>query len=138
MHVLRDEDSRLRAIKHIEALSLEKPWQVDIKLYRKNRSSAQNRLYWMWLTIVGDDLGYTKKEMHKVFAKKFLPLDVTVAMGETVNDTKSTTDLNTKEFTEYLEEIDIFSSSELGIVLPHPADLYYEAMSNNRTSVTRE
>ena len=39
----------------------------------------------------------------------------------------STKDLNTFEFKQYLDKIQIFAASELGITLPDPEDLKFEA-----------
>jgi hypothetical protein len=39
---------------------------------------------------------------------------------------KSSTQLTTKQFAEYIEKIVIFASQELGITLPNPSDLAFE------------
>lgn len=127
--ILRDNTIRQNAQRFIQALNLDsKVWQVEIKPYRKNRSKAQNRLYWKWLTLIGSELGYQRDEMHAIMADMFLEPITVQAMGKTICVAPSTTKLNTKEFTQYLEQIEIFASSEFGITLPRPDDLYWEAM----------
>lgn len=131
--IIHNESDKDRAIKYIQALNIDKPWAVDIKLYKKNRSLSQNKLYWKWITRIGDSIGYERDELHAIIADKFLPDEIVEYGGKQIKKDKSTSRLNTKEFTEYLEKIDRFAAAELGIVLPSPEDLYYEAMSIKRT-----
>lgn len=131
--IITNESDKDRAISHIKALNIDKPWSIDIKLYKKNRTAAQNRLMWKWLTCIGDDIGYTENEMYDIMVDKFLPDEFIEYAGKQVKKNKSTSRLNTKEFTVYLEKIDRFAAAELGIVLPSPEDCYYEAMGIKRT-----
>ena len=51
----------------VRALSVEgKQWVVTIKKYQKQRSLPANNLYWKWLTIIGNEIGYSKDEMHDI------------------------------------------------------------------------
>lgn len=120
------------AINKIKLLNIEKPWIMELKLYKKNRSLAANRLYWLWIKAIGDEIGYESDELHAIMADKFLPDEVVEYGGKQIKKDKSTSRLNTKEFTEYLEKVDRFAASELGIVLPSPMDVYEEAMGLRR------
>ncbi|MCK5604496.1 hypothetical protein KAR91_21580 [Candidatus Pacearchaeota archaeon] len=131
--IIHNEIDKDRVIKHVQALNIDKPWSVDIKPYKKNRSLSQNKLYFLWLNTIGNDIGYTTDELHAIMADKFLPDEIVEYGGKQIKKDKSTSRLNTKEFTEYLEKIDRFAAAELGIVLPSPEDLYYEAMGIKRT-----
>lgn len=129
----------------IGALSRDKQWEVVIRPYRRDRSKAQNRIMWKWLTIIGNDLGYGKEEMHEDFKRRFLvPIMIRddeqfAAMWTAVSDADneelyqgvvkllSTTVLNTAQFAEYLTDIER-AAYELGIALPTGDDKYYEAM----------
>jgi hypothetical protein len=127
-------DSALKqeaTINFIKSLNLDKKWRITIEPYKANRSTAQNSLYWMWVTIIGEDIGYSREELHVVMADKFLGYEEIKAMGKEYQVLKSTKTLNAKEFTEYLNKIER-QASELGVVLPHPDDLYYEAMGIKR------
>jgi hypothetical protein len=121
-----------RAINKIKSLNLDKPWSVDIKPYKKNRSLAQNKLYFMWMKIIGDEIGYTSEEIHAIMADRFLTTEFVEYGGNKIKRDKSTSKLNTKEFTEYLESIDRWAAGEMGIVLPSPEDLIFEAMGIRR------
>ena len=87
-----------------------------IKLPSKDRSHQQNRYYWgVIVDIVGKELGYSPDETHEAFKIKFL-LD---RRGK-IPTIRSTATLTTKEFEEYLENIKMWASEFLGIVLPDP------------------
>jgi hypothetical protein len=123
--VVNNED-RGRVINYLKAINIEKPLSVSIKLYKPNRSDAQNRLYWKWLKIMGDDLGYTDKEMHDLMRDQFLGYTETVVMEKTIKQLVSTADLKVKPFADYLRQIEIFAASDFG------DDLYWEAMGIKR------
>jgi len=80
--------------------------------YKPQRSTLQNRLYWEYMTQLGDYTGHTKDEMSLFFKWKFLGADKTEVYGQTFNAVKSTTDLNVKEFNEYLRNIEVFASEQ--------------------------
>ena len=132
--IIITEEDKTRHIEHIKFLDLTKPWRVEVKLYEKTRSKAQNRLYWKWLTVISDYTGHTKEELHAELAYRFLePLVLTIE-GKEVTMVRSTTGLKVKEFTEYLNDIEMFAH-DLSLVLPYPEDLYYEAMGLTKGGV---
>lgn len=129
MRIVIDDDKDLfRAITYLKNLNKDKKWTMEVKEYRKDRSGKQNKMMWMWLGLIGNELGYDKDDLHAFFKAKFLGMTTREVMGEVIAEPHTSTTLNTKEFTEYLEQIDRFTSTELGISLPHPEDIYYEAM----------
>lgn len=88
--------------------------QADIKKYYKVRSLDQNRLYWAWLNIIADEVGYDSEEMHSTFKAMFL-----TDRSQTLPIVRSTTKLNKLQFMNYLNKIER-TASELGITLPNP------------------
>lgn len=88
------------------------PWEVEIRPYVPKRSTLQNRLYWEYMTQLGDYTGHTKDEMSLFFKWKFLGSDKTEVYGQSFNAVKSTTDLNVKEFNEFLRSIEVFASEQ--------------------------
>ena len=131
--IISDEEDKQSAIAKIGNLNLEKIWRVDVSEYKCNRSKAQNRLLWIWLTIWGDDLGYTKEEMYDV-AVHFcwpLPEQELICNGKQVSRQRRTSQLNTKTFSEFLDHIDR-KAAQQGTLLPRPEDMYFEAMGLKR------
>ena len=124
--IIRSQEDKNKVLNRISMLVIDKPWEVEIKPYKKNRSLRQNKLYFAWMKIIGDQLGYESEEIHAIMADKFLVDKFVEYAGKQIKRDKSTSKLNTKEFTDYLQRIDRFVASELGIILPVPDDQYYE------------
>ena len=126
-----------------------KPLVVEIRPESKDRSKAQNRLYWKWLHEIHRKTGNDEDQLHFEFKKKFLigilkrDDDEYAAMCLAISALKkseseqfeaiangviretSTTRMNTAQFTEYLNLIEAFALKEFGMVLPVPDDLKY-------------
>jgi hypothetical protein len=112
----------------IKVLTYENVYEVIIRRHTK-RSLAQNALYWVWIEVICDYTGYTEKEMHSFFKDEYLEsIKQSVVFGKRVVIEQTTTDLKVKEFTAYLNQVELFSNTEIGLTLPHPKDLYYEAL----------
>ena len=101
-------------------LNPHKDWQVEIKIWTKNRTLPQNALMWKWIQIIGDDLGYTSEELHEAFKSKFLGIEKRKTIfGKEYETLNSTTELTTKEFSEYMDKIQAFAMMH-DITLPQP------------------
>lgn len=120
--------------------------KYDRRKSSKSRSSRQNSLYWKWVTIIGDNAGYTKDEMHNQIKRDYLinilirddsdfaelwvnltKIDDNILTNGVV-DLISTARLTTKQFAEYLTDIE----RSTPYPLPHPDDGYWEAMGIKR------
>lgn len=80
---------------------------LNIDKQKKVRSPQQNAFYWGVFLPVLTETGYTTDELHELFKKKFLSKRKTLTkLGRKVIwKYKSTTELSTIEFEEYLEKI---------------------------------
>lgn len=123
-YIIQDEIRRGNAVQYLQALNLSKPWSVEIKEFRKNRSNSQNSLYWKWLSEIEQETGNSRDDLHEIFKRMFLGTETKTLMGKNVEVTRSTTRLNTKEFTEYLNSIEHYMA-DMGITLSHPDDYRY-------------
>ena len=126
--------------------------QVEIKEHKKNRSVAQNSLYWTWVTVISNEFGLLKEDVHYDLKKRILVYiyerddegyaamiqavrkvhtegfkEDAQALADHIVKLTSTTNATTKQFTEYLQEIERDMQSK-GIALPHPEDRYNIAM----------
>lgn len=90
----------------------------------KRRSSAQNRLWWRYMTILGADLGYTPEEMHEAVKLKFLGRE-DMSTGLTIIG--STAKLPPDRFSELVEQLRMWAHASLGIYLPAPDERFLEA-----------
>lgn len=134
---------------HANALSDGKPLVVRIDQKQEDRSKAQNRLYWLWLSQWSKRQGTDKDTEHLFFKKQFLsriyhrddvgqyrktfaavkvlkdqkhPMYQQVADG--LNELISTTDASVDQFTEYLNDIHAFCNKH-GCYLHTPDNLMY-------------
>lgn len=111
--------------------SLQGEYRVDILRHRKRRSDRQNRYYWpCFVQVFGDFLRaqgeeITDDEVHTLFKAKFLRTTVVNRdTGEVVGQKiRSTTDLDTEEFNDYLENVAKWLAENVGIIVP-PPDVY--------------
>lgn len=108
---------------------------LTIKERKKIRTIPQNSLYWLWITIIGDELGYDKEEMHATFKAMYnseIKYITNKQTGEVIEThiVRSTTVMNVVEFVEYMEKIERFAA-EMGIILPQPNDGVFEGVSRD-------
>jgi len=137
-------DCMSKVIRLIDKLRLVNPkniaqpiYKVTIEPYKAKRSVSQNRLLWLWMNEISNKYYETRGKLYspdmwaEYFKQNFIESAITEIRGEAIKMAKTTTQMTTKEFTDYLEKIDIYVVSELDIILPHPDDLYYSAMGIN-------
>lgn len=134
-------------INYTQAINEGKPLRVVIDQKQDDRSTAQNRLYWMWLGQIERKNGTDKDELHYEFKKKFLIYiyrrddqdfaemchaiakvkqsepDEYETIGKQVIRLCSTTKLSVKQMTEYLNYVHDFAVTQLGVHLTVPDDL---------------
>lgn len=134
------------AIKFIHALDEnDAEFVIEIKPYKRRRSEAQNRLYWMWLGVISGELKKlhgeikNKDELHDEFACVFIGTNIRelhytssrwgrilATFGlrggtQKIIVPKSTKTLTKEEFSEYLLKIEA-AAQVMDINLPHPSD----------------
>jgi hypothetical protein len=128
IYVLRSPEMRAKAVAEIITLAPEKVWDVTIKEHESSRSSAQNRLWHMWVGIIADEKGYGVEEMKHLLKMHILGVIefANTKTGEIVHRVASTAELTVKQFSELIEKTDALAAQE-GIILPHPLDLCDEA-----------
>jgi hypothetical protein len=110
----------------IDSLNTTKKYIVDVKVKRERRTVNQNSLYWLYMACIQDETGEHKDNLHAYFKTKFLGVDERQCFGHRFFLPNTTTSLDTKQFTYYIERVKQFASAELGISLPDPKDLYWE------------
>lgn len=94
-----------------------------LREHKSQRSNPQNAAYWgIAVEILADHLGYSKEETHDALRLKFLSR-IDEKTGLTV--TRSTTSLNTKEFSEYYDKIQRWAMEFLNCYIPSPNEAEY-------------
>ena len=138
--IIRDEMGRQRAGSLIGNLSLDgEPWEVTWRKAKEKRRDVQSRLMWAWNNAIQQHMREafgqiaSAEEWHDVLCRKLMPADassVRLPDGSTheVGRWRSSK-AGVREMTEYLNLLDAYCAENLGLLLPHPTDIYHEAMS---------
>lgn len=113
-------------VAYLDRLPEGKAYDVTVVRHRERRSVDQNRLLWLWIKCISDETGQDKDDLHEYFKQKFLGFDTKTLWGTILYRPVSSSALDSLQFTQYLEHIRAFASSELGIELPNPEDQYWD------------
>ena len=119
-----NEVGRQKAVTYFKAL-LGFGKIINISEAKEIRTLNQNRLYWLYMACIEQETGNDADDLHEYFKIKFLGLEAKQVLDGAVYRGKSTTKLDTKQFTDYIEKIVRFASTELSIALPDPNDKYF-------------
>ena len=94
---------------------------------KPKRSSPANRYYWgvvvelIYLALKESGWEVTREGTHELLRVRFLSEDRPIGNdGEFVTRVKSTTELDSKEFGEYVEACKRFAAEYLNVVVPEP------------------
>ncbi len=138
------EATRKDLARHIMSVSLDQPLTVVISEKMAKRSELQNKYLFGWIyrqlssslqdagiciRTNGGDIPWTKDTLHEVFKVKFL-LESAIESrgGKTLHIYRSTTQLNKKEFSEFVQNVKNLSRDFWGIDIPEPpAKSIYDA-----------
>jgi hypothetical protein len=114
-------EKKKAALDYLSRLPFIPEMTVEIKPYKRNRSLAQNRLYWMWMHEMAGYTGYDEQELHLLFRERWLGYEPVEIKGRTVHTLKSTTELTVQQFTDYLNRVSRLAYY-LDVILPYPDD----------------
>ena len=123
---ITNSKSMTQCMNFISGLPDTKKWIVKIEEYKPKRSTYQNKLYWLWLGEISEQITTAegekldKDKWHYLCLMKYLGSDIFKINGfYHSRPAKSTTELNTKEFSEYLNKIET-EFLKRGVVLTNP------------------
>ena len=95
--------------------------EVELRLcrYRQMRSLSQNAYYWgVVIALLGEYCGYDPDQLHDALKLKFLVDRQNEQYG--LVKVRSTSDLDTAEMTEYIEQVRRWAA-EIGCNIPDPS-----------------
>jgi hypothetical protein len=123
-HLIHTDQDRAAFISNAMKITLDgkRCYVAEIKPFRAQRSVKSNRLYWMWLNCISKETGNDSDTLHQYFAEKYLAWEPKECLDGEVVKRRSTTSLDNKEFSEYLEQIRMQMINDYAIVLPEPGE----------------
>ena len=115
-----------------------KAWEFDLRDYLaslpngeytievcktiNSRSAEQNKLYWKWIAIISEDLGYYPEELHEAFTDQFAPVYTSRDLnGRPKQKRTRTSKMNVEQMTKYMDRISLFCACLL-YTSPSPRD----------------
>ena len=118
----QDAIRRENALQFINALDPNKKWAIEIKEYRRKRSNEQNRyIHAVPLMLISEFVGETVEEMKEYLCGEFTGWEDYTVMGrKKQRPVKTTSQMNTKEMTDFIEWMQWFGSSTLNLYIPSP------------------
>lgn len=78
------------------------------------RTLSQNKLYWLFLEKIEFETGSNSNDLHEFFKRTLLPPKFIKVLGREIKIPKSTTELKSNEFSDYMDKI----SAETGVEIP--------------------
>ena len=132
--VINNETDKLEFIRRMENAIITKPVLVETSEYKPKRSLAINRLNWLWMgeiqRFLKERLGqiHSTDDLHEYFVNLLLPRTAIEINGKARDIRAQTHKMTNKEMSQYLETLDHYCGSELGLQLTHPIDVYNEAI----------
>lgn len=92
---------------------------IEIREAKDIRTNEQNRLWWKWIDVIAEELGYADSyEIHEILKYKFL-LKEEMIDGEMHQGLKSTTTLTKKEFSKLTRDVYFWANDTFNIKLPN-------------------
>lgn len=111
------------AMRHLRGLA-GKRIACTFKEWKPQRSDPQNKYWWgVVVAILADHCGYTNDEMHDALKYKFLRDS---AEGPLVK-VRGTSTLTTAEFTRLIDDVRLWSETDLGCYIPAPNESEFAA-----------
>lgn len=123
--IIRNEDIRAYALEEIRHLPLDPPHKVSIEKYSPRRSLDQNAfLHAVPLRLLADATGHEIKDLKEyLLGEAFGWQDSEIFGSKVQRPMKRSSELNTKEFSWFLDWIESWASQTLGIILPRPNEV---------------
>lgn len=124
LYIIDTQERRDAALEAVKLIRKHPLMSVEIKEFKYIRSKSQNNLLWMWYAVIANDIGETPEHLHEAMKARILGFEQKTILGKELTIPKSTTKLNSKEMTHFLEAVEALAKS-LNINLPVPDDYRY-------------
>lgn len=125
-----DENLELKFINQIQLKQALLPYKGKILKttfaeVRKNRSQEQNSYYWgVVISMIAQHTGYytneEKEDIHNELKRIILPRNGRLGIP------KSTSNMNTIEFSDFIEKVRIWATQVLNLYIPNPNEVNNE------------
>lgn len=131
--IMWDEATRQHAIDCLRRVRLDKPKVMRVSFHTEKRSLAQNRLMWFWYECLQKHLmdttgvWHSTKKIHAFMKNELIPVAPIEINGKIKEVQMGTSEMNTVQMSDYLNNLERYCFDTYDLVLPHPEDLWREA-----------
>lgn len=117
--VLHNEFIRRNLLAFLGKVSIERPVEVLVRPYYEKRSLEQNSRLWMLHSKAGEFVGCSAEDMHEDMLRHIYGYkEVRLPSGHIERvPLKRSSQRNKKEFGQFMEQVEAFYISELGVFL---------------------
>lgn len=99
---------------HLNKFNVGDKVTISITNEKLKRTENQNRYYWLYLGMISAETGNDIDDLHTLFKGLFLGKAIVEVLGHKVRQVRSTTELSTGQFVEYIQRIE----EKTGILSP--------------------
>lgn len=92
-------------------------YELTVTKVKDIRSAKMNNLYWWWLSIISENSGYTRKELHNYFKEELL-CEEKLVNNKIILECKSTSELTNQQYVKYLNEVNRIATQHFNCFLP--------------------
>ena len=115
-YIIQTDDQRQRLQQFIDRREL--PFQVELGDVRHQRSVAQNSRLWALHALASRETGHSPSELHELMLiRHFGSKEIDVSGHRMVVPLKRSSARDKQEFRDFLESVESFYASELGVWL---------------------
>ena len=108
---------------------------ITVKKKKHIRSLDANAYYWAILTLIASESGeYDRDRLHSICAKKFNGELVHLPKSPAERIGKSTSNLDSAEFSAYVSRVKMWARDEFNIIIPEKQDVTYQAWADIETN----
>ena len=117
-----DAIRRENARQYIDGLDPNRKWRIEIKEYRQRRSLDQNAyIHAVPLKIISEHTGYSMDEIKEYLCGEFTGWNEFEVMGQKMlKPVMTTSRMDTKIMTDFIEWLQWYASSNLNLRIPSP------------------
>jgi hypothetical protein len=118
------------------ALDLDRQWELTVQLFRRTRSSQQNRaLFGLAYKLISEHTGYEVEELHEYYLGTHFGWTVKTVFGQKKRvPNKRSSKLSTVEFNEFFSFIQRHAAQNLSLYIPDPDPEWYLRQDRRRAA----
>ena len=124
LFILKTEIDRNKIISYLKRLPTKDllGYKINIQSIRHTRSLNQNKYMWFIFDMIATETGEDRQRVHDYYCQKFLTEEIKI-FDKIQKIIKGTSQLNTKQFEDFMLKVRTDASTELSVFCPLPNEV---------------